>query len=462
MNARHSLLALGSSLLLCSLSLAATRQEPDAGVERWPSFRGEAARGVVERPAPTEWDPWESQNILWRQAIPGLAHSSPVVWGERVFVTTAEREEAESELASLYGSPGYGAGDSVEDEGAHAFRVLCFDATSGELLWSRCAYEGVPKVKRHPKSTHANPTPACDGQRVVAFFGSEGLYCYDHAGELLWKRDFGVLEAAAPDVEDSSGYQWGFASSPILHEGQVFVQCDVQGQSFVAALDAKTGEDLWRVERDENSTWCTPTVCPRGAGGEQQLVLNGYKHTAGYDLASGRELWTLAGGGDVPVPSPIVAHDLIYLTSAHGRLAPIHAISVEAKGTLSMDPETCEGLVWSHPRKGNYMQTLLAVADELYSCSDGGVLSCFDAKSGEPLYRERLGDGTTGFSASGVAAGGVLYYSGESGEVYLVKAGREFELLGVRELGDACMATPAIAHGRLYFRTAGSLIAIGS
>lgn len=410
--------------------------------------------------APMKWDVWEEQGVAWKLAVPGLAHSSPVIWGNSIFLTTAERMDGESEISSFYGSPGYGAGESIQDEGEHEFRVLCVDATSGKIRWDRTAHTGKPKIERHPKSSHANSTPACDAERVVAFFASEGLYCFDHAGELQWKRDFGLLETGAPEYQDASGFQWGFASSPILHDGKVLLQVDVQGQSFVTALDAATGEDLWRVDRDENSTWCSPTVHAGGAGGKAQVVLNGYKHIGGYELETGRQVWKLVGGGDVPVPTPIVVDDLIYLTSAHGRLRPIHAVATNASGELTMDPEASEHLLWSHPRKGNYMQTLTVVGGELYSCSDGGILSCFDAMTGESIYRERLGDGTTGFSASAVTADGVLYFSGESGEVFIVKAGREFELLGVNDLGDSCMATPAMAHGRLYFRTCGSLLAI--
>ena len=194
-------------LLLLLSALAAAPAPSDEEDEAWPQFRGYRARGVAEGfETPETWSVPQERGVRWRVPVPGLAHSSPVVWGERVYVTTAVRLEGRAVLASLYGSPGYGAGDSVPGEGAHSWRVYCLDASTGRVLWERTSHEGVPAVKRHPKSTHANPTPACDAGGVVAFFGSEGLYAYDPDGELLWKRDLGVLDAGAPDVDDTDAY----------------------------------------------------------------------------------------------------------------------------------------------------------------------------------------------------------------------------------------------------------------
>lgn len=445
--------------LLAALALASVASADD---RNWPSFRGHRANGLApDATIPTTWNVEDGTNIRWTTPIPGLAHSSPVVWGNKVFLTTAVREGAESELSSLFGSPGYGKGDSVEDEGSHAFRVYCIDRDSGAVLWQQDAKTGVPQVKRHPKSTHANPTPACDAERVVAFFASEGLYCYDHAGNLQWSRDFGILDSAAPG-HGEDGYQWGFASSPILHDGRVYVQCDVENESFVAALDATDGREIWRTPRDENSTWGTPTVVDDGAGGRTQLVLNGYKHIGGYDLETGTETWTLVGGGDVPVPTPVVAHGLVYITNAHGRLRPIYAIRATATGEVTIDADACEHMAWSYPRKGVYMQTPLVVGDLLYCCADGGALSCYDAKTGEEKYKKRIGTGGAGFSGSPVAVGDVLFFTSESGEIFVVKHGSAFELLGVNDMGDTCMATPAVSGDTMFVRTRRALVAIGT
>ncbi len=220
----------------------------------WPSFRGRQAKGVAEGYAtPTEWSVEDGTNIRWKTPIAGLAHSSPSIWGDRLFVTTAVRTEGDPSLrVGLYGDIA-----SVNEDVVQRWRVYGLDKNTGEILWERTAHEGIPKVKRHPKSTHANPTPATDGEHVVAFFGSEGLYCYDMDGELLWKKDLGVLNSGFFQAPQA---QWGFASSPIIHDGRVLVQSDVLEDSFLAAFDIRDGREIWRTERDDVPTWGTPTV----------------------------------------------------------------------------------------------------------------------------------------------------------------------------------------------------------
>lgn len=453
--------------LLSATSILSPPSDDDFRPERdWPQFRGHRARGraAAKGSAPTEWDVPSGEGVAWRTPIEGLAHSSPVVWGDRLWVTTAVRVGAKAELSSLFGSENYGAGESVPDEGEHSWQLVCLDKRDGRVLWRREVHRGTPHTKRHPKSTHANSTPACDGRRVVAFFGSEGLHAFDHEGNPLWSRDFGVLDAGAPngiDPGEADQYQWGFASSPVLHEGKVVVQCDVQGQSFLTVLDAATGEELWRTERDEPPTWSTPAVHGVAAGGGAQVIVNGYHHIGGYDLATGKELWKLTGGGDVPVPTPVVADGLIYITSSHGRVRPIYAIHEDAEGLLTADAAACEAMEWCHLNRGIYMQTPLVDDGLLYCCGDGGILAVFDAASGETLYRERLGGGTYGFSASAVQLGDRIYFTAESGTVHVVRAGPEFEELAVNELGENCLATPAISEGRLYFRTRSGVVCVG-
>lgn len=428
----------------------------------WPSFRGSRAGGIAEGFAlPLEFDVPKGKNVLWKTPIEGLAHSSPVVWGGRVYVTTAVRKGEASELSSLFGSENYGAGESVRDEGPHAFQLLCLDAASGKLLWSRTAHEGPPAVKRHPKSTHANSSPAADAGHVVAFFGSEGLYCYDHEGKLLWSKSFGVLDSGAPNgTNDLANFQWGFASSPVIHGERVLVQCDIQEGSFVAALALADGKELWRTARPEKPTWGTPAIAEHD--GRTQVVCNGFFRTGGYDLATGKELWSLVGGGDVPVPTPLVHEDVVFLTSAHGRLAPLRAILLTAEGEIPPFPAESEHRLWELPNAGIYMQTPLLYRSELYACKDSGVLACHDAATGEQHYRERLGDGSYGFSASAVAGDGKLYFTSESGLVHVIAPGPEFKSLAVNDLGETCLATPAISAGRIFFRTRSQLMAVGA
>ncbi len=420
----------------------------------WPQFRGPNASGIAEgHPLPAKWDAAKNENIVWKSAMPGLGFSSPVIWGDQVFLTTSvsEGDQQASVKVGLYGdiSP-------VTDDTPQSFRVLCLDRTTGKILWDKEAYNGVPKIKRHTKASHANCSPATDGKHVVAFFGSEGLYCYSTSGELLWKKDFGVLDAGYYVVPAA---QWGFASSPVIHGDKVLLQCDVQKDSFVAALNLKDGSIAWKTPRDEVPTWSTPTI--HVAPSRAQMIVNGYKRIAGYDLTNGKELWWMKGGGDIPVPTPIVAHNLIYITNAHGALSPIYAIRPTAEGDISLNADETSNsyIAWAHLRTGNYMQTPLIYGDLLYTCRDSGIMACYDARTGAKKYRERLADGV-GFTASPVAGDGKIYFTSEEGDVYVVKTGEKFELLGKNSLGDISMATPAISNGSIFFRTRGHLIAV--
>lgn len=415
----------------------------------WPSFRGPSARGVAEGHALVEsFDVAKGENVLWRTPIPGLAHSAPVIHGARVFVTSAVRKSGEAELkVGLYGDP-----SAVASEGEHDFVVIALDKTTGAVQWQRTAWSGTPKHARHPKSSFAASTPATDGMHLVVHFGTEGLYCFDLDGKDLWKRDLGDLDAGPYNM---TGVQWGYASSPVIQAGKVLVQCDVLSQGFVAAFDVATGKELWRTKREDVSTWSTPTVDVRD--GRAQVICNGYKHVAGYDLASGKELWTLSSTGDAPVPAPVVAEDLVLITHAHNRAAT-YAISALAEGTLAPDHEA---VIWSHAGQGNYMQTPLVYGEELYMLSDAGILACLDLATGEQRYRERLGEGQTGFTASMVAGDGKLYATSEEGDVHVIAAGTSFARVGRNQLGETCMATPAISAGVLFWRTRARLVAVG-
>lgn len=418
----------------------------------WPSFRGADAAGVATASLPAAWT---EKNIRWKTPIPGLSHSSPVVWGDRLFVATAIRTDGEAPLkVGLYGS-----GDSADDDTEQRWAVYALDQKTGAILWEKVAHRGAPRARRHPKATHANTTLATDGTRVIAFFGSEGLFAYDFNGELLWRKDFGVLDSGPVRTE----LQWGHASSPILFEGKVVLQCDQRKGSFLAVLSVEDGKELWRTDRAAVSqhSWATPTVVQ--AAGRAQIVCNGWPFIAGYDAATGKELWRLKSGGDIPTPAPIFAHGLIYVTNAHGGGAPLYAIRPDASGDLSLQgKETSNaGVAWSEPRNGAYMQTPLVWDDLIYSCSDRGVLKVYEAKTGRLQYTQRLGSGQTGFTSSPVAAGGKIFFASEEGEVYVVKAGATHELLATNRLGEITMASPAVSRNALFYRTRRQVIAIG-
>jgi outer membrane protein assembly factor BamB len=424
------------------------------GAANWPSFRGPGASGIAEGPpAPTTWDVPANKNVKWRVPVAGLSHSSPIVWGNQVCVASAISSTASADLkVGLYGNI-----ESANDQSPHRWVVICYDKTTGKALWERTAHSGVPKVKRHTKSTHASSTLATDGRYILAFFGSEGLYAFDMKGTLVWSKDFGVLDSGFFMVPEA---QWGFASSPVIYRDRVIVQADVQKGSFVAALDLATGKELWRTSRADVPTFSTPAVYTGTDGA--MVVVNGWKHIGGYDLETGKEVWRMTGGGDIPVPTPISAHGLIFITNSHGGKSPIYAVRPSAAGDVTLkDGETANAhIAWSAARDGAYMQTPLVYGDLLYVCKDNGVLTVFDAKTGERHYQGRLADGRTGFSASPVASNGRLYFTSEEGDVYVIKAGPVFEQLAVNPLGEVAMATPAISDGIMFFRTRGHLIAV--
>jgi outer membrane protein assembly factor BamB len=453
MSPRHSF----ALFILVTISSVASAQT------NWPQFRGTRADGIAKRTVTaTVWNISKGENVLWKTAIAGLGHSSPIIWGNRLFITTAVNQSKNAPLkVGLYGE-----GTSAEDNEVQRWKVLCLNKKTGEILWERTAHEGAPKLKRHPKATHANCTAATDGAVVVAFFGSEGLYCYDMDGHPRWEMDLGTLRTSPMvynDAPDPQGMdlEWGFASSPVIYGNDVFVQCDVLTNGFVVALDLANGKEVWRTRRDDTATWSTPNVCTEGP--RPQLIVNGWKHMGGYDLQTGEEIWRMSGGGDCPVPTPVIGKGLIFLTSAHGPRRPMYAVRTDATGDVSLleGAATNRFVAWSALRGGSYMQTPLVYGDYLYSCHIDGILSCYETTTGKRLYQERLGTGGQGFTASPVASDGKLYFTSEQGAVYVLKPGAEFSVLATNQMGEVCMATPAISERTIFFRTQEHVVAVG-
>jgi outer membrane protein assembly factor BamB len=441
-------------LLLACLSVALPASSADPATSSWPGFRGPGARGVAESStAPTKWNVAKGENVLWTASVPGLAHSSPVVWGDSVFLTTAVRAGGEAPLkVGLYGDI-----ESADDDVSQRFVLLRVDKTTGKVVWERTIVEGKPKQRRHPKSTHANSTPATDGKRIVVLLGSEGLYCYDFDGKLAWKKDLGVLQASFFRVPDA---QWGFGSSPAIDDGVVYVQADVLPTGFLAAFSLGDGRELWRTPREDVPTWSTPTI--HDLGDRKIVLVNGWKHAGAYDARTGKEVWRLTGQGDIPVPTPFVVDGFVFLSQAHGPGSPVYVVRADAKGDVSLAGEARSNaqVVWSLERGGSYIPTPIVYDGILYVGRDNGVFTAFRAKTGEQLYQQRLGGGSSGFSASLVAADGKVYVTSEEGDVYVVKAGEKYELLATNPLGEVAMATPAIADGTIFFRTRSRVAAI--
>ena len=421
----------------------------------WPSFRGARAEGIADgQGLPERWDPKTGENILWRTPIPGLSHSSPIVWGDRVYVTSAI-----SGLGSATFKPGlYGDGDAAEDRSSHRWVIYAIDRKTGRIVWERIAHEGAPRNKRHIKSTYASSTPATDGRIVVAWFGSEGLHAYDVQGNFRWKVDLGRVDMGAYDIPS---YEWGPASSPIIWNNLVIVQCDTQADSFIAALDVSTGETVWKTDREELPSWGTPTVIDTASGPE--LVTNASNFVRGYDPRTGKELWRLGGSSKITAPTPIVADGLFIVASGRAPERPIFAVRPNARGDLTPAgaATTSSGLAWSRTGRGSYMPTPLAYGGLLYVLANNGVFDAYRAATGEEVYRQRVPHPGSGFSASPVAADGKIYIASEDGDLIVVAAGAEFKHLSTIAMGELLMATPAIADGMMFVRSSTALWAIG-
>lgn len=442
-------LFLSISILVSGIHIASD-DDPE---RQWSMYRRYLATGVMDQTnLPDLWDIQSNKNIKWKIEIPGLGLSCPVIWGDKVFITTAISEkDAEGLKTGIYGDIG-----SVNEQSVHEWKVYCIDKQSGALIWEKTACRGVPEQKRHPKSSHANCTPATDGRYVVAFFGSEGLYCYDMDGNLQWEKDFGLLRSVFFAVESA---EWEFASSPLIYQGKLIIQCDVMENSFIAAYDLASGKELWKKKREEYPGWCTPNIYLNE--GKVCVAVNGYKHRGGYDFETGDEIWRMSGGGDIQIPTPVTGHGLIYFNSAHGRQSPILAIKNNARGVITLrDDETYNEFVkWSLPRGGSYMQTLLIYEDLLYNLGWNGALQCYDALTGEKIYDEKMGRAES-FTGSPVASDSKLYIVNDEGKVYVVQSGRNFKVLAENDLHGTCMVTPAITENIIFFRTQKYLIAV--
>ena len=423
-----------------------------SNAQNWPSFRGPNASGVAEGTnPPTIWDLEKTQNVLWKTDIPGLSHSSPIIWGNQIFVITAVSNDANASFKAK--DRGI---DLANDDAKHTWMIFALDKRNGRVLWTDKPYEGVPRAKRHVKATQANSTPVTDGRYVVAVFGSEGLACYDTNGKLLWKQDLGVLNPGLWDDKESS---WGHASSPIIYRDLVIVQADGHNQSFIAAFNLKDGKRAWRVERNEITSWTTPSIYQ--GKDRTELIANGGRYIRGYDPLTGKELWRFSDNDtQVKMQAPLIANDLIYITGGYPPGRAMYVFRPGANGDISLKPGEDKNafLVWSSSKGSPYTPTPIIYGDQFYVIADNGVLSSYDAKTGEVIYQQRL---PTSFSASPVAADGRLYLASEDGDVFVVKAGRQYELLSKNAMGQPLMATPALTQGMLILRGDKAIYALG-
>ena len=432
------------------------RDATDTHRAQWARFRGPGGRGIaVDQNIPDDWDIESRRSVAWKTNLPGLAHSSPIVWGPNVFVTTAEMAGEKP----LFQRGDVSEAAATEDPFEHAWKLLCLDHVTGAIRWQHTVVSGIPNSKRHPKSSQANSTPATNGEYVVALFNQGSLCCYTIDGRQQWQRDLGVLDSGAVTEPD---YSWGFASSPVVHGKRVFVQCDLRNESYLAAYDLASGQQCWKISRDEVPSWSTPVIYEDSSGAV--IVTAGTNFVRAYDVNSGAERWRMDGLSATPIPSPFVAADLLFLTSGHLPTQPIMAIQLEriANPRSQGAHASRDAVMWSRERGGSYIPTPIVYGDYLYTCSNRGIFTCYEAQTGVRAGRKRIARAAgSSFSASPVAADGRIFLTSEAGFVYVVRAGPDLELLATNRLGEDCLATPAIAGGLFLARTRHALMAIG-
>jgi PQQ-like domain/Ankyrin repeats (many copies) len=422
----------------------------------WPSFRGDGATGNGDgQRAVSEWDVATGRNIKWKTQIPGIANSSPVVWGNRVFVTTAISKAGDKTFRTgLYGDV-----KPVDDLSEHDWKIYALDKATGKIVWERIAFSGVPRTKRHTKASQANSTPVTDGRRVLAAFGAIGLLvAWDMNGKELWRVDVGVLNSGW--FLDPS-FQWGHSSSPIIYTNSVILQADIQNGSYIGAWDLGTGKQIWRTARvDEIPTWGTPSILT-SASGRSELVTNGTK-IRGYDPETGKLLWTLGPNSEITVGTPVSGHGLVFVTGGYPPVRPIYAIRPGGTGDISLSKgaESNQTIAWSNMTDGTYIPTPVVYRDHLITLSNNGVVTFFNAQTGQRVFRGRIAEGGA-FSASPIAADGRLYAASEDGVIHVVTASPDLTAVARNDMKEVIMATPAISDGVIVVRTLGHVYGIG-
>ena len=417
------------------------------GVDHWTRFRGDDGNGVAKDNAklPTRWS--TTENVRWAIDVPGWGWSCPIVWGDKVFLTTVVSDEQ-----NLAPSKGLYLGQGVRDpgKGIHHWMVFCFDLNTGQTIWKHEAHTGQPQVPRHPKSTYAAETATTDGERLYVLFGDVGLYCYDLDGKLLWSRD----------IEPRKTFMdYGAAASPVVHDGQVFVVYDNLEKSWIASFDAKTGKERWKRDRNETHSWATPLIWQNEK--RTEIVVPGKKSNRSYSLA-GDLLWEFDGEmSNLVIPSPMSAHGMCYIASGYVGDAhrPTFAIKPGASGNITPDGDYTDNefIEWYQATSSSYNPSQTVYGDYLYTLYDQGFLTCHDARTGEQVYGKKRFSPSGSFTASPFAYNGYLFCLSEDGLTYVIKAGEQFEIVARNELDELCIACPAVVGDKLLIRTASKL-----
>ncbi|QEG39626.1 outer membrane protein assembly factor BamB family protein [Roseimaritima ulvae] len=440
-NHKQSATALAASATL--LLMLGTSGVAPTSAEDFTRFRGVDATGVAnDHPAlPSRWN--KTENVAWVADVPGQGWGSPIVVGNRVFVSAVVADEE-----NIKPKGGLYLGKGVRDpaKGMHHWMVYCFNLTTGKELWRHQAYAGRPVVPRHPKSSYAAETPTTDGQRLYVLFGDLGLYCYRLEGDLLWSQ---------PIEPKKTNMDYGAAASPVVHNGQVFVVYDNKEASWIASFDAQTGNQRWITKRDETMSWATPLVWQNDK--RTEIVVPGQRFNRSYSL-DGKELWRFDGNMSVLViPSPFAAHGMCYISSGYVGDAhrPTFAIRPGAQGKIATEGEFGDSdfIEWYQPKASPYNTTQIVYGDYLYTVYDQGFMTCHNALTGEEVYGKRRFSPKGSFTSSPWAYDGKVFCLSEHGLTYVIKAGPEFEILNTNPLDELCIATPSVVDGKLLIRT---------
>ena len=448
----HSLNSANRVIQASLIILLITSNTQNVWAVDWPQFRGADSRGVADHAElPDTWS--ETENILWKKTIAGRGWSSPIVSGDLVFVTTVARETGDAEKAKsgLY----FGGDRKKPDEVVHLWQVHCFSLQNGKELWQRTVHQGIPKTSRHIKNSYASETPVTDGKHLYVLFGDVGLYCLTLDGKPVWSKPLPACKTR---------YDWGTASSPVLHENRIIIVSDNEDESFLAAYDKTTGKQIWRTPRNEKSNWATPFIWKNKLRTEIIVPASGKNRS--YDL-DGKLLYEFGGSSSITIATPYTAHGLLYVTSGYilDPQKPIYAIRPGASGDISLqgDQTSNEFIAWCQKKAAPYNPSTLVYRDQLYVLLDQGFITSYDAKSGKQIYGKQRLSGGRSFTVSPWASNGKIFCLNEFGETFVFKAGKEFELLHTNKLhsDQLSMATPAITENRILLRTGESLYCIG-
>lgn len=419
----------------------------------WVQFRGPGARGVSDNAGlPERWS--ETENIAWKTPVEGRGWSSPIVVDDRVFITTVAQAAGKAEEAKpgLY----FGGNREKPADEVHSWKVVCLNLNSGDVVWERTLHEGKPETSRHIKNSYASETPVSDGERVYVLFGDVGLYCLTVDGEPVWKMELPPC---------TMRFDWGTASSPVLHDGRVYFVSDSEDASYLAALDAKTGEQIWRVDREEKSNWATPFVWENEL--RTEIVTPGTGRVRSYDL-DGKQLYELSGCSSITIATPYTAHGLLYVTSGYvnDKKRPIFAIRPGAEGNISLraGQTSNDFIAWCQPEGAPYNPSTIVYEDQLYVLHDRGFMASYDARTGEEIYNRKRIDGGRSFTSSPWAYNGKLFCLNEFGSTMVITPGRDFDVVHTNQLQseELCMTTPAMVKDRLILRTGDAVYCIRS